>query len=163
MPGWAVGMDGEALGDARGGHLPKRARWSPGGRPAKMPRWGPGALIIPGRARRWPACGGSSGCWGLQSFLLSSKDYVAIPDGGHSDECTGRFRWGSPHRTPPSMPHARGWLRLVDFIGFASTPMPGRLLRSRLPRDRAGRSIHRLWLVKEQVCGKQIMSLSARC
>jgi hypothetical protein len=50
---------------------------------------------------------------------------------------------------------------LADFIGFASTPMPYRLLRSRVPRDRAGRSIHRLLLVKELVCVEQLKLLSA--
>jgi len=44
----------------------------------------------------------------------------------------------------------------VDFIGFASTPMLYRLLRNRVPRDRAGRSIHRLFFVKELVCMKQM-------
>jgi len=141
------------------GHRPKRARRSPGGRPAKMPRWGSGAWIIPGRARRWPAGGGSSGCRGLRSFPLSSRDYVAIPEGGRCLAHQALPAKGSPRRTQPSVPHARGWQRLVDFIGFASTPMRYRLLRNRVPRNRAGRSIHRFLLVKEPVCLVQMGSI----
>jgi hypothetical protein len=63
---------------------------------------------------------------------------------------------GSPRNLQPSTPHARGRLQIADFIGFASTPMLYRLLRNRVPRDRAGRSIHRLWFVKELICVQQM-------
>ena len=63
---------------------------------------------------------------------------------------------GSPRDLLPSTPHARGWLQIADFIGFASTPMHYRLLRNRVPCNRAGRSIHRLWFVKERICVEQM-------
>jgi hypothetical protein len=77
-------------------------------------------------------------------------DYVAILDvGRHCGEPGASRKGGSPRRTLSLMPHARGRRHEADFIGFTSTPMPCRLLRNRVPRHRAGRSIHRLFFVKE--------------
>jgi len=69
---WAVGQD--AFQSRRG--LRRREQ------PAKMPRWGLVALIVPGSARRWPRCCGSSGCWELRSLPLSLKDYAPSIKGG---------------------------------------------------------------------------------
>ncbi|WP_299998227.1 hypothetical protein [uncultured Cedecea sp.] len=88
----------------------------------------------------------------LRSFPLVIQDYVAILDFGHLHRWARRFRWGSPRRVLSSCAPLRGLTAHYGFHRFCSNPNALQVAAQSRDPCRAGRSVYRLYFVKEPHC-----------